>query len=179
MSLATEPRTSALTPSQEQRLLDQHIDPDHVAWWHPRRGVDDGLMRAWRGISLMGLPYAQPGLEPEDAAWVEDMPCETLYVLGHDLPTDQVLAAVAAHAAWGHQQPQQLRDLGPTDLVEGWADILRHRRYGCGDPAGCPDMEAVSILDADPGDYLVVPVTRIHRPETHSAPEAAWSSSLQ
>ncbi|MFD8567963.1 hypothetical protein [Streptomyces sp. NPDC059639] len=78
---------------------------------------------------------------------------------------EKALAAVAAHAEWGHQEPQQLSNLGPGDLVEGWADILRHRRYGCHDSAACPDTEAVFILDVEPGDSLVVPVTRISRPE--------------
>lgn len=166
-------RGSALTSSQEERLARQHIDLDHVWWWRPSPGTDDHGIRAWRGISLIGLPSWNPG---DWADWEDgllpDRPCETLYAIGHNLPVDQLLAAVAAHASWGHDKPQQLRELGPGDLVEGWGEFLRHRQAGCGDNA-CLYEDSVYVLDAAPSDYRVVPVTRITHPEIHVVAAAA------
>ncbi|MFD9072093.1 hypothetical protein [Streptomyces lasiicapitis] len=163
--MTTTTPSSALTPAQEQRLARHHIDPGHVWWWKPHPGIDYHWVRAWRGISFVGLPQPQPGLDPEHPDWDPDIPCTTIYAIGHNRHAGQLLDAVAAHASWEHPHPQQLRELGPGDLVEGWAEFLRHRRAGCTRPNNCPDEDGLYVFDADPGDYQAVPVTRISHPE--------------
>ncbi|WP_282790901.1 hypothetical protein [Streptomyces sp. CC224B] len=158
-------RESALTAAQEERLARYDIDPEHVWWWGPHSGIDYNWVRAWRGISLVGLPREQPGLDPEDVDWDEDIACRTVYAIGHGLPADKVLEALAAHASWGHEKPRPLRPLTKDDLVEGWAEFLRHRIFGCPNRYNCDDEDSLYVFDAAPSDYLVVPVTRVSHPE--------------
>ncbi|MCX5537824.1 hypothetical protein OG785_45540 [Streptomyces sp. NBC_00006] len=157
-------RESMLTPAQEVRLQQHHIDPGHVWWWQPQPGCDEHWIRAWRGISLIGLPYRYPGdwEDWEDGGMDLDAPCETLYAIGHNLPADRLLEAVAAHASWAHPTAHAHRKLDAGDLVEGWAEFLRHRQYGCPELNSCLYDDSLYVLDANPDDYQAVPVTRIH-----------------
>lgn len=167
--IAARHPNSALTAAQDQRLARCGIDPDHVWWWRPGRHTDGHGVRAWRGISLAALPYFQPPVDyVEDGRWNPSMECEVLYAIGHNLPADRVLEAVEAHALWAHRTPHSLRPLAAGDLVESWAEFLRHRRFGCPDWT-CEQEDSLYIFDASPGDYRVTPVTRIAQPEVHAA----------
>lgn len=169
--LANAPYGDVLSPSQEQRLIVSNIDLAHFWWWKPRQGCTGPGFRTWRGIALTSMPYRYREDRDDwmNGTWDQNTPCETLYAAGHNLPADELLQAVAAHASWGHPAPRPLRALTPDDLVEGWAEFLRHKPNCRDSLAGCRAEDTLYIFDADPGDYRVTPVTVICQPEVYEA----------
>lgn len=151
------------TTTTAEALRGYGIDINHVYPWRAYPGANQHGLRAWRGISLIGL--LPDNLDEDDAD--PGTPCAQLLAVGHDLPLDRLLPAITAHNDWEHPAPRPTNPtLGPADLNQEWALFLRHREYGCPYGACCEERDdGLRIIPAQADWTGAIPVTRIRQPE--------------